>query len=269
MIAIGFLPFEESGSRFTIMISEFTFCVRHLWVFAIFFSFGFAGAEAQDASGDTMPADVRMKISEIQDLQTRQRYTDALQKLSELEADHPEIADIYNIRGSIWLAGALRDYDKSKEQFEKALQLRPNAMAVLFNMAELEFVVHHFDVAEQKFAALLADAPKIPLPIRHLILYKQAVCKVKQGQTADAQEMIKKNFTFMDDTPAYYYANAAIAFQNGDKPKAQEWMARAEAIFGKSAVTPYVDTLVEARWLPHIGLPEIEDEPKAATVPGK
>lgn len=227
------------------------------------------GMVAQGQSDDGLTPEVRMQISEIQDLQSRQRYTDALQKLDEMEAAHPEIADIYNIRGSIWLAGPLRDYDKSKEQFEKALQLRPNAMAALFNMAELEFVVHHFDIAEKKFAALLEDALKIPLPIRHLILYKQAVCLVKMGKLSEAEEMIKKNFTFMDDTPAYYYANAAVAFQKDNKPKAQEWMARAEAIFGKQAITPYVDTLVEVRWLPHIGLPELKAATTPAEVPAK
>ncbi|MCP5558249.1 MAG: tetratricopeptide repeat protein [Verrucomicrobiaceae bacterium] len=224
---------------------------------------------AQAQGDDPLTPEIRMQISEIQDLQTRQRYTDALQKLDELEAAHPEVADIYNIRGSIWLAGPLRDYDKSKEQFEKALQLRPNAMAALFNMAELEFVVHHFDVAEKKFAALLADALKIPLPIRHLILYKQAVCMVKQGKISDAEELVKKNFTFMDDTPAYYYTNAAVEFQKDNKPKAQEWMARAEAIFGKQAITPYVDTLVEVRWLPHIGLPELKESTAPAEAPAK
>lgn len=198
------------------------------------------------------------KLNEAQDLQRRQRFVDALAKLDEIEAVAPKLADIYNMRGSIYLSPNLRDFAKAEEQFDKAAALQRGDLAPLFNKSELLYVKHEWPAAQAAFQKLLNDFPKLPTPIRHLVLFKRLVCEAKQNQLDAAEKTLKENFTFMDDTPAYYYSKAAIAYQKNDQKEANDWIGRAESIFNAVERSAYVDTLMEARWVPNIALPPIE-----------
>lgn len=198
------------------------------------------------------------KFTEIQELQQRHRYVDALAKLDELEAESPDLVDIYNMRGSIYLTPALRDFAKATEMFDKAEKMQPGSLPPRFNKAELLFVKHDWAGARAAFQKLLEDFPKLPLQVRHLVLYKRLVCEVKQDQIDAANKTLKDHFTFMDDTPAYYMGHAAIAFQQKKESEAKDWIKRADGIFKTSENSPYMDTLMEARWVPNIGLPAVE-----------
>ena len=229
------------------------------FLFCLGFILSLAGiAPAQEAAGKISP-DAMRKLQEAQDLQQRQRFVDALTKLDELEATDPGLPDIYNMRGSIYLAPSLRDFDKATEMFDKAEALQPNSLAPRFNKAELLFVKHDWAAAGAAFQKLLADFPKIPMQVRHLAIYKRLVCEVKQDQILVAEKTLKDNFTFMDDTPAYYFSHAAMAFQKKDEAAAKDWMTRAAGIFKKEENSAYIDTLMEVRWVPNIGLPQTED----------
>ncbi|SKB02895.1 Protein of unknown function [Prosthecobacter debontii] len=200
-------------------------------------------------------SEVLEKLREAQRLQQENHYSEALQKLDELEAAHPDIPDIYNLRGSIFMTPALRDFAEAEKNFAKAEQLRPEAIEPRFNKGELLFVKHEWAQAEAAFQKLLDDYPKLPLQIRHLTLYKRLVCEVKLGKFEAAEKTLKDHFTFMDDTPAYYFSHAAIAFGKTHEGEAKDWLARAEAIFKPAELTAYLDTLMEVRWVPNISLP--------------
>jgi hypothetical protein len=96
----------------------------------------------------------------------------------------------------------------------------------------------------------------MPLQVRHLVIFKLFASKVKQDKFPEAEALLKDSFTFMDDTPAYYYAKAALAFQRKNEPEAQEWLTKAAVIFKPADTAAYVDSLMEARWLPNIALPD-------------
>lgn len=198
------------------------------------------------------------KFTEIQELQQRHRYVDALAKLDELEAESPDLVEIYNMRGAIYLTPALRDFAKATEMFDKAEKMQPGSLPPRFNKAELLFIKHDWASAGAAFQKLLEDFPKLPLQVRHLVIYKRLVCEARQDQIETAQKTLKDNFTFMDDTPAYYMGHAAIAFQQKKDEEAKDWIKRAAGIFKTGDNSSYMDTLMEARWVPNIGLPPTE-----------
>ena len=218
----------------------------------------FSLAHAQQATKPMSP-EVMKKLQEAQELQQRQRFVDAMAKLDELEVIAPELPDLYNMRGSIYLSPSLRDFAKASEMFDKAETMQPDALAPRFNKAELLFVKHDWPGAGAAFQKLLADFPKIPMQVRHLVIYKRLVCEVKQDQKLVAEKTLRDSFTFMDDTPAYYYGHAAMAFQKKDEAAAKDWMTRAAGIFKEQENSAYVDTLMEVRWVPNIGLPSVEE----------
>ena len=207
----------------------------------------------------TIPPAAMQKLQEAQELQQKQRFYDALEKLEELDAMVPNLPDVYNMRGSIYLSPSLRDFAKADEMFVKAEALQPNSLPPRFNRAELLFVKHDWASAATGFEKLLADFPKTPMVVRHLVLFKLIVCAIKLDQTEAAETRLKESFTFMDDTPAYYFANAALSFHKKNESEAKDWMLRANGIFKEAENSAYVDTLMEARWVPNIGLPEVKE----------
>jgi Flp pilus assembly protein TadD len=206
------------------------------------------GADAPDQK-------LRALLGEVQSLQARHQYVDALLKLEELEKTHPDSADLYNIRGSILLSPGIRNFDEAETAFQKAESLQPGGLAPLFNLAEVSFVKHDWAEAKRRFEKVRDAFPAANLAVRHLIMFKLVMCELKLEQVAAAEAIIASQFTFMDDTPAYYLSKAAVAFQKKDEAAANEWVDKARAIFGENQTVSYVDSLMEARWVVNIGLP--------------
>ncbi len=199
----------------------------------------------------------------MQELQAKQHYFEAIEELKKGEAIAPENAMLPNAEGGVYTT--MRDFDKARECFERSLKLMPNAFEPKFNLAELLYVQGHYPEAEAAFGTVLKDYPKLREELRHLTRFKLAICRLKQDHIAEAEEMAK-NFTFMDDTPAYYFAKAAMSFQKGNKDDANAWLRRAMRIFKPKDNAAYLDTLMEAHWLPSLTVPEGE---KAADEPAK
>ena len=71
------------------------------------------------------------------------------------------------------------------------------------------------------------------------------MCKKKLGMNAEAATLAEK-YDFSDDSPYYYYAKAALAYDGKDLIKAEEWLAIAGRVFqDPNALAPWQDTLVE------------------------
>lgn len=220
-------------------------------------------AQAPKAAGQTQISDeVKKLLLEAREMRVKQRYTDALEKLDAAEKLAPNLADIYALRGDIYLAPRRRDFDLALPEFQKAAELQPDSPLPKFNLAEYHFVKHEFDVALQAFTKLITDYPKLPMVIRHLVHYKRALCEIKLGHRPAADQIIAENFTFMDDTPAYYFSKAAIAFDLGDTNKGNEWIKRGVAVFKGPACEPYYDAFKELRWVPDLDFAPPADEPK-------
>lgn len=209
----------------------------------------------------TVPADgkIREIVTEVQQLHAKHRFFEALQKLTEAEALAPENPMIFNIRGSIYTG--MRDFEKAKVAFEKAHELLPTSFEPDFNLAELLYVQEKYALAETAFGKLLEKHAKIREDVRHLTTFKIIVCELKQNKIAEAEKNAKA-FTFMDDTPAYYFTKAAFAFQKGDQQEARDWLTKAGNIFKQGQNPVYVDSLMEAKWIPSLTVPEDGKEPK-------
>lgn len=201
-------------------------------------------------------------IREAQILQQRKRFLDALMKLEEAEKIDPARAEIHNIRGAIYLSSQMRDFDKARSEFNKALEFEPEAMPARFNLGEADYVQGRYADSEKAFAGVLEKFPKLPTPVRHMVLFKQIVCGLKQNKLAKAEQLMKDNFTFMDDTPAYYFCKAALALQQKDEKTGNSWLRKAQVIFKKDDTSAYLDTLMEGRYLTSLAVAKPEEEDK-------
>jgi tetratricopeptide (TPR) repeat protein len=206
-------------------------------------------SNAQDAAAPAGPDKINELLGDAQSLQGRKRYIDAFTKLDEAEKLDPKRPEIYNIRGAIHLALQVRDLDKAREQFIKARELSPDAMPPLFNLSEVEFVAQKWAAAEKGFQEVLTRFPKLAAGVRHLITFKVILSMVKQNKFAEAEKMAADNFSFMDDTPAYYFSKAVIALQKDDKRNGNDWLAKAQIIFKQQDNSAYLDSLMESHYI--------------------
>ena len=221
-------------------------------------------AQAADAAEQPPAAKYSALVREAQTLQQRKRFLDALTKLEEAEKLDPKHAEIYNVRGAVYLSSQMRDFDKARVEFKKALEYDPDGMPAIFNLAEADYVQGHYADGEKAFAGVLEKFPKMANAVRHLVLFKQIVCQIKQDKLAEAQKLIDANFTFMDDTPAYYFSKATLALQKKDEKAGNGWLGKAQIIFKKSDTNAYLDTLMEGRYLDSmvVAKPEAEADAK-------
>lgn len=165
---------------------------------------------------------------------------EALDKASKIFSDSPEIL---NLRGSCYVE--MRAFDKALADFSKAASLSRNNPSIEFNIGEVYFVTKEWQKCADILEKILKEIPKENMSLGRLVEFKILLCKKKLGKDAEAAAMAEK-YDFLDDSPYYYYAQAAIAYDSNDLIKAEEWLARAGRIFqDPNVLAPWQDTLVE------------------------
>lgn len=184
-------------------------------------------------------------LGEANRLFQQKRVFEAMEEIEKAEkifADHPEI---YNLRGSCFVE--MRSFDKALADFQKALTYTKDNPSIEFNVGEVLFVTKEWKKALETFEKISKALPVDPstLALRRLVEFKILLCKKKLGMNDEAKALAEK-YDFLDDSPYYYYAQAAIAYDNNDLIKAEEWLAIANRIFqDPNILAPWQDTLVE------------------------
>lgn len=165
---------------------------------------------------------------------------EALDKAERIFSDSPEI---YNLRGSCFVE--LRAFDKALTAFEKSKTFAKNNPSVEFNIAEVYFVTKEWKKALTQLEGILKILPAKSEALGRLVEFKILLCKNKLGQ-ADEVTILAAKYTDEDDSPYYYYAQAALAYEKNDLAEAEEWIARAGRIFrDPNMLAPWQDTMVE------------------------
>lgn len=165
---------------------------------------------------------------------------EALDKATKIFADSPEI---HNLRGSCFVE--MRAFDKALAEFQKALALSKDNPSIEFNIGEVYFVTREWKKSVEIFEKIMKGIPPENTALGRLVEFKILLCKKKLGLT-DEVTILAEKYTFEDDSPFYYYAQAALAYDNKNLIKAEEWLAMANRIFrDPNVLAPWQDTLVE------------------------
>lgn len=165
---------------------------------------------------------------------------DELDKASKIFADSPEI---YNMRGSCFVE--MRAFDKALVEFEKARAFLKDNPSVEFNIAEVYFCTKKWQKALDLFEKIVKALPPENMALERLVEFKILLCKKKLGKN-DEVAILAVKYDFLDDSPYYYYAQAALAYEDKNLIKAEEWLAIAGRVFqDPNIIAPWQDTLVE------------------------
>ena len=188
------------------------------------------------------------------------KSADAYLKIAEAERIAPDSFMVQNLMGAVHVKQ--RHYEEAKKCFARAKELNPTAYEPVFNAAELEFVQGNFAGSKKVFEDILKSNPKLMQAMRHLLLYKILLCEMKLGKM-DAANEILKNFTYLDDTPAYYFSHVALSLHLKKDAEAQEWLNRTNAIYKPEESQFYLDSLIELGLVPSVSSPVAQPDGQA------
>ncbi len=173
----------------------------------------------------------------------QKRIFECLEALEKADKIFDKSPEIFNLYGSCYVE--MRNFEKAMEAFNKASELSPENASIRFNIAEVHFVSKEWQKSHDIFQEVLKLTPEANTALTRLIEFKILLCKSKLGEDEEVIIMSEK-YDFLDDSPYYYFAKAALAFQKKDDREAEQWLARAYRIFRDPAIiAPWQDTLVE------------------------
>jgi tetratricopeptide (TPR) repeat protein len=182
-------------------------------------------------------------VGEANRIFQQKRIFETMEELDKASAIFKDSPEIHNLRGSCYVE--MRAFDKSMAEFEKAAALSKDNPSILFNIGEVNFVTKQWQKAHDIFQEVMKLLPPENIALGRLVEFKILLCLKKLGKDNDAIILAEK-YDFLDDSPYYYYAQAALSYDKNELVKAEEWLARANRIFqDPNVLAPWQDTLVE------------------------
>jgi len=173
----------------------------------------------------------------------QKRIFETLEELEKAAAIFKDSPEIHNLRGSCYVE--MRSFDKALAEFDKAAALSKENPSIEFNIGEVYFVTKQWQKAHDMFEKVMKLLPAENLALGRLVEFKILLCKKKLGKNDEVTILAEKH-DFLDDSPYYYYAKAALAYEDNNLIKAEEWLATAGRIFqDPNVLAPWQDTLVE------------------------
>ena len=182
------------------------------------------------------------------------QYRDALKKLDAIDERQPDLAAAQNLRGVALMR--LAEYRPAESALRKARGLDPGFWEARYNLAEVPFLAGNWTLARSRFNELLAEPNEhVQGATRDLIQFKillTCLLEEKEKQAAAALEKLQSS----PQSPALYYAQAALALRRKDRQEAKEWMATAAKEYSPQLNRLFSESFYEIGWLP---------KPKGAT----
>ncbi|MFD0894679.1 tetratricopeptide repeat protein [Luteolibacter ambystomatis] len=175
------------------------------------------------------------------------RVFETLDELAKARAIFKDDPDALNLFGSCQVE--FRAFDKAMEAYIAADKLSPDNPNIRFNIGEVYFVTKKWkeclDTFEKVLKLVAEKNIKLDPGLLRLMEFKVLLCKIKLGKKEEA-EILAEKYDYLDDSPYYYFAHAAMAYEKKDEINAEEWLARANRIFNNPAtLSPWQDTMVE------------------------
>lgn len=175
-------------------------------------------------------------------------YRDALRKLDAIDERQPDLAAAQNLRGVALMR--LTEYGPAESALRKARALDPSFWEARFNLAEVPFLTKNWTLARSRFSELLAE------PNEHvrgatvdLIQFKILLtCLLEEKEKLGAAVLEKLKSS--PESPALYYAKAALALGQKDAREAKEWMATAAKEYSPQLNKLFTESFYEVGWLP-------------------
>ena len=140
----------------------------------------------------------------------------------------------------LWLKGIchaqLDSLEDAVDYYEKALEIHPNHAPSLFNIVEIYFYHGKYEKAVEYITYIrqyLSSSGSKPLPLfdfKYLVILTHLAKTDPTTYSKDLEKM-HEAYSYLDDNPFYYYANALKELDLGNNNEGQVWIFKASKIF--------------------------------------
>jgi len=174
-------------------------------------------------------------------------YAATLEKLDALDARQPDVAAAKNLRGVALMR--MGEYGRAEKALQKARELDPDFWEARFNLAEVPFLAKNWAEARDRFVALAKEPnERAQGATAELIQFKILLTFLEQNKEREAQA-IADRLKGSSVSPAFYYAQAAMAFHTQDETGAKVNLRAAEKAFSPQLNKLFVQSFYEVGWL--------------------
>ena len=182
-------------------------------------------------------------LVKVQNLFNQKRIFDALEMIDVLDKIFPNHPAALNIKGACYVE--IRAFKKANAIFRQVLEMSPNNTNVQFNLAEVDFVTKNWATAHDRFTKLIPLLPAQNKSMIRLCEFKLLLCQLKTDRAKEAAALKGKHDAW-DDSPFFYYARAAILYNDDDKLGAEKMLRNVRYVWRNDAAhAAWKDTLIE------------------------
>jgi len=192
---------------------------------------------------ESLPLEMRTKYVELKKKATKasreQKCFTCMAAIDDAMSIFPDDMDL------IWLKGICRaqihDVDKAIAHYNDVRLINPNHLPSLMNLVEINFFAGRYEEAIKKINylnKLIGSRGSEGMPLlnfKYLISLTKLAEENPEKYKAELQKAFEL-YTFMDDNPYYYYANALKEFNSGEKQEGLIWILKAYLIFQNPAL---------------------------------
>jgi Flp pilus assembly protein TadD len=147
----------------------------------------------------------------------------------------PAGAQTANLRGVI--AVQKRDYEEGASRFNQAIAADEKFYPAKLNLADLLLLQGKYSDARTRYQELQQLDPK-----SEVLQFKIVVADVLDGQESQAVQLINQ-MTFPGNTPAYYFARAAVLLKNSQEKGAQQYFGNARKYYDEQQCAYFIHFL--------------------------
>lgn len=162
------------------------------------------------------------------------KYDEALARLEQLRDSNHKDPLVLNLMGSVYTKK--QNYQKAEKAFRQALDLEPGYFPAAYNLGELLFLQEKYDLAREYYETMRATDHR-----HELLQFKIALCDILAGEPGRATRVIN-TIKYPGDSPAWYYAHAALEHKQGNAAKAREYIRGAKFVYGPEKTALFDET---------------------------
>ncbi len=205
---------------------------------ALFAAIIIPSIQAQDAAGGAH------YLEKAKNAYSAEKFADALVALDQFDKLKGATADSLDVRGAVLmeqgkLDGAITDFRAAREKDSRLL-------APQLHLAEAFFRQKKYGEARAIFQAL---AQETNILIAHeKVRYAILLTHLGEHNLEEARSALSQ-IQFPTETPAYYYAQAAWEFAQGNTGDARKWLHTADQIFDCSNIGWFAQPLYDLGWI--------------------
>ncbi len=206
---------------------------------------------------DALPKPERSKFTELKnkafEAKSNEKYLTCLITIIDAQAIFDKDTDLLFLKGLCY--AQIEDVDNAIEHYRRVLIINPTHMYTLMNMIEINYFAGRYKdsiryIGKVHDALLKAkhEGDFTLLDFKHLI----ALTKLSKlyPEYEEQLEKVREKFTYMDDSPYYYYAKALASLDEGAKEEGLFSIYTAYYIFEeRETIKEWNKALVDAGYI--------------------